>query len=86
MLCEKPIALNAPEARTLLAARDRTGVKIGEAFMVKTPPQWLRGRELVREGPIGDLRPIIAACSYCIPTPANVRPKPGWGGGRLLGV
>jgi predicted dehydrogenase len=30
VLCEKPIALNAPEARTLLAVRGRTGVKIGE--------------------------------------------------------
>src|ERR1700754_2998842 len=47
VLCEKPIALNAAEARTLQAARDRTGVKIGEAFMVKTHPQWLRVRELV---------------------------------------
>src|SRR5665811_701466 len=36
VLCEKPIALHAAEARTLLAVRERTGVKIGEAFMVKT--------------------------------------------------
>src|ERR1700761_6357100 len=30
VLCEKPIALSAEEARQLLAVRDRTGVKIGE--------------------------------------------------------
>src|ERR1700732_5134674 len=36
VLCEKPIALNAPEARTLVPVRDRAGLKIGEAFMVKT--------------------------------------------------
>ena len=35
VLCEKPIALSVAECRTLIAARDRTGVKIGEAFMVR---------------------------------------------------
>src|ERR1700754_999304 len=47
VLCEKPISLTVPEATSLLHARDRTGVKIEEAFMVKTHPQWLRVRELV---------------------------------------
>ena len=56
VLCEKPIALSVAECRTLIAARDRTGVKIGEAFMVRTHPQWLRARELVRSGEIGELR------------------------------
>src|SRR5579859_7181611 len=61
VLCEKPIALNAAEAETLRAVRDRCKVKIGEAFMVKTYPQWLRVRELVREGRIGELKSIITA-------------------------
>src|SRR5438477_11890311 len=34
VLCEKPISLTVAEARTLLAARDRAGVKMGEASMV----------------------------------------------------
>jgi predicted dehydrogenase len=34
VLCEKPISLNAAEAKTLLAARDRAKKKCGEAFMV----------------------------------------------------
>src|SRR5207244_7689270 len=38
VLCEKPIGLNADDARRLLAARDLTGVKIQEAFMVHTHP------------------------------------------------
>jgi predicted dehydrogenase len=86
VLCEKPIALNAAEARTLLVARDRHGVKIGEAFMVKTHPQWLRTRELVREGRIGELRVIVGAFSYFNRNPANVRNKPEWGGGGLLDI
>src|SRR5215831_11646175 len=54
VLCEKPISLSVAEAKTLLAARDRYGVKIGEAFMVKTHPQWLRTCDLIRTGVIGE--------------------------------
>lgn len=86
VLCEKPIALNAAEARTLLAVRERTGVKIGEAFMVKTHPQWLRTRELIREGRIGELRAIVGVFSYFNRNPDNVRHKPEWGGGGLLDI
>ena len=53
VLCEKPLSLTVAEARQLLAVRDRTKVKIGEAFMVRTHPQWLRARELVASGRIG---------------------------------
>ena len=46
VLCEKPIALNAAEARALLEVRDRTGVRIQEAFMVRTHPQWRHAKAL----------------------------------------
>src|SRR5579871_3393423 len=52
VLCEKPIALNAEEARQLLDVEQRTGMKIGEAFMVRTHPQWIRTRELILSGEI----------------------------------
>jgi predicted dehydrogenase len=86
VLCEKPISLNVAEAKSLLALRDRTGVKIGEAFMVKTHPQWLRTREIIRSGGIGDLRTIAGVFSYFNRDPANVRHKVEWGGGGLMDV
>ena len=86
VLCEKPIACNAAEAEELLHARDRTGVKIGEAFMVKTHPQWLRVKELARIGKIGQLRAIMTVFSYFNRDPLNVRHNPEWGGGGLLDV
>jgi predicted dehydrogenase len=86
VLCEKPIALNAPEARTLLPVRDRARVKIGEAFMVRTHPQWLRTRELIRDGRIGELRAIVGVFSYFNRDAKNVRNKPEWGGGGLLDI
>src|SRR3981189_2350129 len=53
VLCEKPLSLTVAEARTLLAVRERCGVKIGEAFMVKTHPQWGRTQDLIWHGGIG---------------------------------
>ena len=73
VLCEKPLSLTVAEAETLLAVRARTGVKIGEAFMVNCHPQWLRLRELLDEGRIGELRSIVGFFSYFNINPANIR-------------
>jgi len=84
VLCEKPLSMNAEEARSLVAARDRAGVKIGEAFMVRTHPRWFRTRELVRSGRIGELRLINGLFSYFNRDPGNVRNSREYGGGALL--
>jgi predicted dehydrogenase len=86
VLCEKPVALSVAECRNLIDARNRTGVKIGEGFMVRTHPQWLRARELVRSGEIGELRAILAAFSYFNRKPENIRNVLEWGGGALMDI
>jgi predicted dehydrogenase len=86
VLCEKPIGLNADEARQLLATRDRTGVQIQEAFMVRTHPQWLATRDLIRSGRIGDLRTINGFFSYFNREPENIRNQPAMGGGALMDI
>jgi predicted dehydrogenase len=86
VLCEKPIGLNMDEARQLVATRDRTGVKIQEAFMVRTHPQWIGTLELIRSGRIGELRAIIGFFSYFNRDPANIRNKPEIGGGALMDI
>lgn len=86
VLCEKPIGMNAAEARELMAVRDRTGVVIGEAFMVQTHPQWIRIVELVRGGRIGQLRSAIGAFGYFNADPANVRNILAFGGGGLMDI
>jgi predicted dehydrogenase len=86
VLCEKPVALTAAEARTLIAARDRTGVRIQEAFMVRTHPQWLKVRELVRGGAIGGLRAMVGVFSFFNRDPANIRNLPAAGGGALMDI
>jgi predicted dehydrogenase len=86
VLCEKPIAMDAAEARLLLEARDRTGVKIQEAFMVRTHPQWVAARELVRSGRVGELRSVEAFFSYFNRDPSNIRNIPAAGGGALMDI
>ena len=86
VLCEKPIALNAAEARTLLEVRDRTGVRIQEAFMVRTHPQWVKAKALVDDGDLGDVRAISGFFSYYNVDPANLRNVAAWGGGGLLDI
>jgi predicted dehydrogenase len=86
VLCEKPIALSAAEARTLIEVRDRTGVKIQEAFMVRTHPQWVTTRTLVRERRIGDVRAMAGTFSYFNRDPSNIRNIPEFGGGGLMDI
>jgi predicted dehydrogenase len=86
VLCEKPISLTVAEAQSLLAVRERTGVKIGEAFMVRCHPQWLRLRELLRQGRIGDLRAVMGLYSYFNADPGNIRNLVEYGGGALMDI
>ena len=86
VLCEKPVGMNTAEARQLIEARDRTGVVMGEAFMVACHPQWVRIIELVRGGRIGELRSSVGTFSYYNVDPANVRNVREWGGGALMDI
>jgi predicted dehydrogenase len=86
VLVEKPLARNVAEARRLLEARDEYHVKIGEAFMVRTHPQWLRAAELVHSGRIGKLRSAMCCFSYFNVDPDNVRNIADNGGGALLDI
>lgn len=54
--------------------------------MVRTHPQWLRARELVRGGRIGELRAIMGFFSYFNRDAANIRNVPAWGGGGLFDI
>jgi predicted dehydrogenase len=84
VLCEKPIALTADEAELLRSAAEK--VHIMEAFMVRFHPQWLRVREIIRAGQIGEVRAVQAFFSYYNDDPANIRNQPEIGGGALYDI
>ena len=80
VLCEKPVALSAPEAAEIAETQARTGLAVAEAFMVRHHPQWRRARELVTSGRIGEVRAIQTFFSYYLTDPENVRNKADIGG------
>ena len=84
VLCEKPVALTADEAFALRSTVGKT--LVAEAFMVRFHPQWLRARELLREGRIGTLRAVQMFFGYNNLDPANVRNQAEIGGGGLYDI
>jgi predicted dehydrogenase len=83
VLVEKPLALQAGEIEALIAARDRNKVVVAEAYMVTYAPVWLKVRELLREGAIGQLKHVQGAFTYFNRDPSNMRNIPELGGGAL---
>lgn len=86
VLCEKPLGMNAADARRLLAVRDETGRKVMEAFATRVHPQWLKAHELVQSGRIGTLRAMQGFVSYHNVDPDNVRNRADIGGGGIMDV
>jgi len=86
VLCEKPIGMSSAEASEMIAVRDRTGVKIQEAFMVRTHPQWLRAVEICQSGRLGPVRSYLGYFSYFNDDPANIRNIAATGGGALMDI
>jgi D-xylose 1-dehydrogenase (NADP+, D-xylono-1,5-lactone-forming) len=85
VLCEKPLALNAAEARAMAAHCRARGVVLMEAFMWRHQPRATAVRRLVAEGAIGALRLIRSSFSFPI-DPGDWRLDPTRGGGALWDV
>jgi predicted dehydrogenase len=83
VLVEKPLALKAEEIEALISTRNTARVLISEAFMVTYAPVWLKVRELLAEGAIGELQHVQGAFSYFNRDPGNMRNIPELGGGAL---
>lgn len=87
VLCEKPIALSVDEAIHLRdVAAKHPEIKVMEAFMYRFHPQWIRARQLLEEGAIGELRTIQTFFSYFNNDPKNIRNNASMGGGGLMDI
>ena len=84
VLCEKPLASNAEEARQMAEAADRTGRILMEAFHWRYHPIAERARSLLREGRVGKIERIEVA--FCIPlwSPGNIRYRLDLAGGAAM--
>jgi predicted dehydrogenase len=87
VLCEKPIALTAAEAGTLVAAAaQHPRLKVMEAFMYRVHPQWQRAHELVAAGEIGEVGAVHTLFSYFNDDPRNIRNRLDAAGGALMDI
>lgn len=85
VLCEKPLALNAAEARAMYAAGRAHGVMVLEAYPYYFQPQTGAMLQLLHGGAIGRVRSVQACFGFQLGNPAtNIRMKPELGGGALL--
>ena len=58
VLCEKPMAMNEAEARTMVQAAQETGKNLGVAYYRRTYPKVQRAKELLAAGVVG--KPVLA--------------------------
>ncbi len=65
VLCEKPLAANAAEARAMVDAAARTGRRVIEAFHYRYHPLVARVKEILASGEIGAVRRYDA--SFVVP-------------------
>jgi predicted dehydrogenase len=86
VLCEKPLAMTAAEARGIVEACDRAGVKLMEAFMYRLHPLWVETVRAVAAGEIGELRAVQTVFCYHNDDPTNIRNIPETGGGALYDI
>ena len=86
VLCEKPLAMTADVAQSMVDACSASGVLLMEAFMYRLHPSWVAVRELVASGRIGRLRAVDTWFSYCNDDPGNIRNIREAGGGALYDI
>lgn len=84
VLCEKPLAASAAEARAMFDAAKRNGVYLVEAYPYRAQPQTLKLRELLAAGTVGRLHVIQAAFGFPLTDAANIRMDPALAGGALM--
>ena len=79
ILCEKPFAMNAVEAKEMVAAAAANGVLLAEAFKFRHHPMHLKAKAMVDEGAIGE---VFSICSTLMSSrgadPAHRTPDSDW--------
>lgn len=85
VLCEKPFAVNAVQAKAMIHLAREKKLFLMEGMYSRFLPAWQKARELVDQGAIGKIRMVEA--DYGLGSPFDPQSRlysPGLGGGALL--
>lgn len=86
VLCEKPFAASAGEAREMVAASRRTGMLLAEAFMYRFHPMYERVFGLIESGAIGRVIAINSAFTFFLEDRSEIPASGELAGGSLMDV
>jgi xylose dehydrogenase (NAD/NADP) len=86
VLCEKPLAISAQQAREMFAAAEANGVYLVEGYPYRAQPQTQTLRTMLAEGVIGKVQYIQGSFGFVMSNPDDFRHEPGQGGGALMDV
>jgi predicted dehydrogenase len=84
VLCEKPLAASAAEARAMFEAARRNNVYVVEAYPYRAQPQTIKLRELLDAKAIGRLQLVYASFCFPMSNASNIRLNPALAGGSLM--
>lgn len=86
VLCEKPLAVNAAEAETMVVAFEQRDLLLAEAFMYRFNPQTQKVLALLRAGAVGELTLVNASFSFALSPDdtENIRLSRELAGGGLM--
>jgi predicted dehydrogenase len=84
VLCEKPLATSAADARAMFDAARREGVYLVEAYPYRAQPQTLKMQELLAANAIGRPQLVQASFGFPLTDTANIRLDPALAGGALM--
>lgn len=86
VLCEKPLAMSASEARAVADVAKTTGLLVVEAFMYRYHPLWECVTKAVKNGQIGDPLSIHSVFAFRLDDESSIAASARLGGGSLMDV
>ena len=86
VLCEKPLALSVEQVDQMIAASQRSGRVLAEAFMYRHHPQTKILGEWAHTGQLGEISLVRGVFNFALQDREDIRLKPEMGGGALWDV
>ena len=85
VLCEKPFAMNANEARRMTQAADTAGTVLIEGFHYRFHPSFLKFEETITSGKLGEIDEIFGTFDvHILNREGELRYLPELGGGAMM--